>query len=246
MKKKQIKVDALSRFMIYILGHSPDEFGLIPDKKGFVTYKELFRAIHEETGWGYIRQGHINEVLLGKDRSLFQMENNRIRAMERRWHFDIESPIQSLPKILFTAVRRKAHPHVIEKGLISIEGKYLVLSPAREMAIRIGRRRDQEPVLLNIMASAAQKKGISFHAFGSLILANEIPAKFISGPPVSREIIKIPKDATEKKDKSVSEIQTGTFVLDMDRDPDPARRAGGKKQKGWKEKARKIRRGKRQ
>ena len=47
MKKKQIKVDAFSRLMIYILGHGPDEFGLVPDKKGFVTYKELLQAIHE-------------------------------------------------------------------------------------------------------------------------------------------------------------------------------------------------------
>ncbi|MBW2217849.1 MAG: hypothetical protein JRF34_11780, partial [Deltaproteobacteria bacterium] len=37
----------------------------------------------------------------------------------------------------------------------------------------------------------------------------------------------------------------GTFSLDSSRDPDLLRRAKGKKRKGWKEEARKVRKGKR-
>ena len=33
-KKTQIKVTDLSRFLIYILAHRPDEFGLVPDSTG--------------------------------------------------------------------------------------------------------------------------------------------------------------------------------------------------------------------
>jgi hypothetical protein len=70
-RKSQIRVTDLSRFLIYILAHRPDEFGLVPDPIGFVSMKELLRAIHEEPGWGYVREGHLREVLIGKDRALF-------------------------------------------------------------------------------------------------------------------------------------------------------------------------------
>ena len=244
-KRNQIRTHNLARFMLYILAHKPDEFGLVPDTEGFVTYKEFLWAVHEEPGWGYVRKGHINEVLLGKDRALFQPEGDRFRALDRRWHLDLENPTQSPPKILFVAVRRRAHPVVMEKGLTAPEGRYLVLSPDREMAVRIGRRRDQKPVLLEIMAVPAWEEGTSLYPFGDLYLTNQIPARFINGPPVSKEDVRIPEKKREKPPERKAAFDAGTFVLDLDRDPDSSRRTKGKKQKGWKEEARKIRRRKR-
>lgn len=227
--------------MRYILGHRPDEFGLVPEKDGFVTYKEFLWAIHEEPGWGYVRKGHINEVLLGKDRALFQAEENRIRARERHWHLDLDNQSQTPPKILFVAVRRRAHPVLMEKGLTAMEGKYLVFSPDQEMAMRIGRRREQRPVELEIMAASAAEEGIAFYPFGDLFLANQVPARFVNGPPVSKEDLKIREGRGEKRRERRPELGTGTFVLDLSRDPDLSRRSKGKKRKGWKEEARKIR-----
>ena len=231
-----------------MLGHRPYEFGIVPDSSGFVTFKELIQAIHEEPGWHYVRRSHINEVLLGKDRHLFQLGDNTIRTAERRWRFDIEKTDQTLSKLLFTPVRRKAHPVVMEKGLRSGQGKYLVLSPDQEMAERIGKRRDKKPVLIEIMASSAQSKGGFFYAFGKLFLSHEIPAKFITGPPVPKEILDSRRELEAIKEKTMSGqagLTYGTFSLDPSRDPDPYRKAKGKKRKGWKEDARKIRRGKR-
>ncbi len=129
--------------MVYMLGYRPDEFGLVPDPDGYIPYKELLQAIHEEPGWGYVRQGHFNEILMGNDRSLFQWDDRRIKILKREWQMDLENPFEGLPKILFVAVRRRAHPHVLEKGLRSGADKYLTLSPEKEMAIRIGSRHDQ-------------------------------------------------------------------------------------------------------
>jgi putative RNA 2'-phosphotransferase len=118
--------------------------------------------------------------------------------------------------------------------------KHLVLSPAPEMALRIGRRRDPKPVLLEVMTGPAQKEGVVFHSFGQLFLATEIPPRFISGPPVSKE-----PDEKRQPEKQVSappDFLAGTFMLDAQRDPDRSRRFSGKKQRGWKEEARKLRR----
>ena len=247
-RNHQFKVENLSRLLVYILGHRPDEFGLVPDSDGFVTYKELLQAIHEEPDWHYVRRSHINEVLLGKDRHLFQPGDNRIRASDIRWRLDIDNPTQTIPKLLLTPVRRKAHPVVMEKGLRSAQGRYLVLSPDQEMAGRIGSRRDQKPVLLEVMADAAQSEGVLFYPFGNLFLSPEIPARFISGPPVPKEILDKGKDVEPKKEKIMPRqavLTPGTFPLDSSRDPDPYRQSKGKKRKGWKEEARKVRRGKR-
>jgi len=53
------------------------------------------------------------------------------------------------------------------------------------------------------------------------------------------------KEAKKQKPNADLKPPTpGSFSLDPGRDPDPFRRAKGKKRKGWKEDARKMRRGK--
>ncbi len=233
--------------LVYMLGHRPDEFGLVPDNEGSIPFKELLQAIHEEEGWRYVRRSHINEVLLGKDRLLFESEDEGIRSVERRWELDPHTPAQ-VPKILFTAVRRKAHPVVMERGLRAVQGRYLILTPVRDMALRIGLRRDQEPVLLEILPEAAKETRALFFSFGDLFLSPEIPSRFIAGPPVPKEMLERKKEKVKPTEKTAKRLPTptpGTFTLDPSRDPDPYRRAKGKKKKGWKENARKMRKGRR-
>jgi putative RNA 2'-phosphotransferase len=227
--------------LLYVLGRKPHEFALVPDREGFVTYKELIQALNEEPGWRYVRQSHIHEVLLGKNRELFQPEEKRIRATDTHWELDFGKPSSTLPAILYMAVRRKAHPVVMEKGLRSAEGRYLILSPARDMAFRIGKRRDQEPVVLEILARAAGSEGVNFYAFGDLFLGIEIPARFIAGPPISKEVLEERRPEASQKEavpKKRPYETPGTFLLDLARDPDLYRRAKGRKRKGWKEEAR--------
>jgi putative RNA 2'-phosphotransferase len=241
-KKVQMKVTGLSRFLTYLLAHRPDEFGLVPDASGFISIKDLLRAVHEEPGWGYVREGHIREVLIGKDRALFVREEDRLRSVEKRWHLDLRTPSENTPKILFIAIKRKAHVHVMEKGLSS--DRPLVLSPDRDMALRIGERRDQKPILLEVLTGPAQQQGVAFHAFGDLYLSREIPPEFISGPPVPEGIPELQPPKKEKPVPQPSALTGGTFVLEAHRDPDLSRRHSGRKPRGWKEDSRKMRRNK--
>lgn len=241
-RKAQIKVEKLTRFLVYVLGHQPDEFGLVPDADGFVTFKELLQAIREEPGWGYVRLASLNEVLIGKDGDLFEVDENRIRALDRRWGLDVENSQFSLPKLLYVAVRRRAHPHVLDRGLKTGQGAYLILSPQKDMALRIGKRKDPSPVLLEVTADRARVEGIPFYSFGQLYLSYEIPSHHIKGPPLPKEPVRAPVKEKKKETKAVSEFHPGTFVLEVGRDPAPQRQGKGKKEKGWKEEARKMRR----
>jgi putative RNA 2'-phosphotransferase len=244
-KKTQFKITDLSRFMLYMLGHRPDEFGLLPDKEGRLTLKEILRVLHEEPGWRYVREIHLREVLLGKDRSLFEWEGERIRAVERRWRLNLSEPGRDVPKILFVGVRRRAHAYVMEKGLSSPQG-CLVLSPDRTMALRMAARRDPKPVILEITTALARNEGVAFYPFGDLFLAPLIPSSSIAGPPLSeedrlaREARKISR-AKKEQPPPVVDFTPGSFVLEPGRDPDRSRQKG-RKQRGWKESARKARR----
>ncbi|MCF8127043.1 MAG: RNA 2'-phosphotransferase [Deltaproteobacteria bacterium] len=230
--------------LTYILAHRPDEFGLVPDKEGFVRYKDLLKALHEESEWRHVRISHINEMLMGEDRALFETESDRIRSRERRWVLNSHGNVP-LPGLLYTPVRKKAHRVAMERGLKAKEGSYVALSADRKMARRMGRRRDQNPVLLEVPAVAAEKKRVMIFPFGDLFLAPEIPAECISGPLPSKDLSEKEEKKVGKKQKSSPEIKTatpGSFILDPQRDPDPSRKSKGKKRKGWKEETRKMRR----
>jgi putative RNA 2'-phosphotransferase len=244
-RKTQIKVQSLGRLMAYILGYRPDEFGLVPDQEGFIPLKDLLKAVHEEPGWGYVRQSHINELFAGSSRDLFDWEEGKMRARERHWKVDLTPMSQGLPKILFLAVRRKAHAHALTRGLRPPPDRPIALSADRDMALRIGFRIDQKPVLLELRTAQALEEGVSFYPFEGLFLAGEIPASCISGPPLPKEVGPPGRSGKEKfpETRIRADVQegAGTFILDAHRDPDPHRREKGKKRRGWKEDARKFR-----
>jgi putative RNA 2'-phosphotransferase len=238
-------VESLCRFLNYVLGRRPDEFGLVPSVEGGVALKELLQALHEEEGWGHVRQAHINELLMGRGRGVFDFTEGTIAASERYFNGPTEAAVDSLPKLLYTAIRTRAHPVAMEKGLVAPGGKWIVLSAFKEMAERIGRRKDPNPVVLEIGTALARAGGVSFLSFGDLFLAERLPAESIMGPPVRQKDDprsgKPPKDGARSR-KRTPDFTPGSFTLIPERDPDRGRTAKGRKPRGWKEKARARRR----
>jgi len=228
--------------MSYVLGHHPYEFGLVPDKEGYIKTKELLWAMNEEEDWRYVRQSHIREVLLSKERILFEVDENRIKTRERRWELNLENPCFDLPKLLFHPIRQRAHPHAMEKGLTAGPGENLLLAADREMAFRVGQRRDQKPVILEISVEQAGRSSTEFYSFGDLFLADKIPVTAILGPPLSKEFQKTKTKEIKEEPQPITDFRPGTFILEANRDPAPWRKDKGKKQKGWKEDIRKARR----
>ena len=246
MSRKELRrVYELIRLMFYALAHRPDEFGLAPDAQGFVSTKELLQAFHEEPEWKFVRESHLTEALIHDHKGLFQREDNRIRATEIHWEHDLARSTAPASKILFSPIRRRAHQHVFEKGLRAPEGRWIILCIDRQMATRIGKRRDPSPVILEIRALDAHRDGVALFRLGSLFLAKEISPKYIGGPLPPKEEPKRISQSPGERTKALVDLAPGTFVLDITRDPDPQRRVKGRKPKGWKEQARKIRKRKR-
>ena len=230
--------------MHYVLGRQPDEFGLVPDQKGFVRIKDLLKAISEEPGWGYVRRSHIHEVLMTSPDNPFIIEDERIKAATRHNAASRAAGVVP-PKLLYHCVRRKAYPVVCRKGIIPMGAHQVFLATTAEMALRIGRRRDPKPVLLTVQAQRAFEEGVTFSKQGERIyVVDHVPLGFFSGPPLTKE--KEETSKPEKKPVSRSETLPGSFTLNMQRSQELQRQQlktkGRKKTIAWKKDARKLRR----
>ncbi|MBW1849659.1 MAG: RNA 2'-phosphotransferase [Deltaproteobacteria bacterium] len=82
MGAKRLPKD-LAKFLLYVLGRRPDEFGLVTDPDGFVKIKELLKAVNEEEGWGYVRIGHLDEVVITVSDAFIEIEGDSIRAINQ-------------------------------------------------------------------------------------------------------------------------------------------------------------------
>ena len=234
----------LGQLMAYVLGHRPDEFGLVPDAEGFVRLKDLLKAFSEEPGLGYVRKSHIHEVLITRRGDAFVTEDDRIKAAHPQ---ESVSPVPGVvpPKLLYHCVRQKAYPVVCQEGLSPMGQHHVFLATTEGMALRMGKRRDSKPVLVTIQAQRASEAGVAFSVQGELIyMVDHVPVGYFSGPPLPKG----KKEATKPKKEVLLTPQAlpGSFTLDMERahalQQQGLKRKRARKEIAWKKDARKFRR----
>jgi putative RNA 2'-phosphotransferase len=242
MTKPSHHLEKLSKFLAYLLGRQPDEFGLVPDSDGFVRIKELLQALHEEQGWRHVRQAHLNEVLVVPEKPVIEIDGARIRALDTS-RLPAAEEAGDLPKLLYIAIRQRAYPAVLERGLAAPPGRHLTLSREKEMALRIGRRADNHPILLTVHVGECVKYSTRFQEYGRMLfLADRVNPGTFSGPALPKS----KPDATASR-SAVDEPQhrtPGSYFPQLET-PQPADHqspsARRRKEPQWKKDRRKAR-----
>lgn len=251
MNHKQ-HMQQLSKLLAYILEKRPDEFGLIPDEDGFVSIKELLKAISETDGWRHIRRSHINELILSEVDAPVELMENRIRGKSRTQLPNARS-CKELPKILYTCIRKNAYPAALEHGVRSKSGRQVICTPEIETAERLGRRKDNNPVTLTLHTSKTAEHGVEFLQFGeNLYLTDFIPPQTFTGPPLPKIPEKEKESEKWKKEKREAykrSAQGGSYTVEADdidplrvKEPKSKKGKGRKKEPSWKHEQRKNRR----
>lgn len=213
----------LSKFLSYVLGRKPDEFGLVLAPDGFVKIKDVLKAVCEEDGWKYVRRSHIDEVLFSLPDPPLEIKDALIRAKNRSNLFS-HTLAENPPKLLFVCVRRKAYPYILEKGIFPSGHRHVILSSQQQQAERMGRRRDSEPVLLTVHTHKAIQEGIVFHQAGdTLYLADSIHPGCFTGPPLPKYQKEAQKPVVRKE--SATYTPAGSFILDLKDKKEPKDRA---------------------
>lgn len=223
----------LSKFLSYALGRKPDEFGLVLDTEGFIPVRNLIKAISEEKDWAFVRMSHIQEILLQESHPSFEIAGKRIRSVDRK-HVPQFSLLSNPPKLLYVCVRQKSYLHVLEKGILPSVHPQVILSSDKDMAIRIGRRRDAKPVLLTVLTRKCIEQGVNFFQAGeTLFTAGGIPFQCFTGPAPSLE-----KEAAKYQTDEASTQKprtSGSFFLEIkDEKPSYQKNRGRKKEIPWK------------
>lgn len=231
----------LAKFLEYVLGRHPDEFGLLLDSQGFCKTKTLLQALHEDSEWRHVRQGQLNSVILMMQPPPIEMHENLVRACKRD-QLPAIKPAAVHPKLLYATVRQRAYPVVLDKGLHPRGLPHVLLCASLELTQRLGRRVDNSPVTLTVHVAAAQDLGVHFQSYGDhLFLADYIPTEAISGPPLPKERPSI--TPTSKPQEEPIEPKTpGSYFPDLTTPQALVPKSRKRSEKDWKKDRRQARR----
>lgn len=189
-------------------------------------------------------RGHLNELLHAGFREQLEILGERIRWKVPRSDLTAR-PAGELPPRLYCAVRARAHPVVLGKGLRPFKGPWVVLAKTPDLALRMGRRKDPDAVLIEVKAREAAKRGIRFFTTqGELFLVEELPADLLAGPPISQKERERhpPKPPAPKPPQPPG---PGSFYMDFQKELAPKKQTSGRIEKdpAWKRERRRGRKG---
>jgi putative RNA 2'-phosphotransferase len=245
MSRLPRQLESLARMLSYILSHRPDEFGLVLSNEGFIPIKHLLQALSGESGWGFVRRHHLDQVVGLMSPPAFEVVGEQIRALTPG-PAQLRRPAgEPPPALLYAAIPPKAHARVWEEGLKPPPDRDLVLAATPELALKLGRRRAPNPILVTIQAQAADRRGVSFTGYGEgLYLAPALPRDLLQLPP--------PPPAAEKpkpEEPRPPAFTPGTFTLDLPGMFQPLSKGRGKGRKdepAWKAGTRALRKQRKQ
>ncbi len=248
MSRRQAhKEQNLVKMLRYVLGVAPAEFGLVPDAEGWLSLKELLQALHDEEGWRHLRGTMISDAAIRLAPDDFDLEGKRIRARERS--YDPPDYSASPPAHLYLGLRRRAWPVISRRGLeAGSDGRPVLLAVDEAIALKIGRRKDNEALVITVQAHQAMEQGAMFPAWGELFLCDWAPASCLMGPPMEeRPPAKKPppKKAPAQPHMPPPDALPGSFSVTPEDVEKPYKRKGLRKEIDWKNQRRKDRRKKR-
>lgn len=242
----------LAKTISYIGLYAPGEYGLYWDADGTMPWKEFYWVLQEDAALRFVRETHIRELnALGLELP-FTLDGNslRLRSLTALPDYPLTAKI---PARLYFACRRKHYGFVLKHGLRASGRPLLALTSNKELALRLARRRDSEPILLEVLAQQALAAGSLFRQAGpELYLTEAVPLEHLLCPPIrEQELAAAASNKKEPKpDKTAAPPSPGSFVVEPSHMhqsfPDQATPGKKPKKKGkgpeWKRNSRKERR----
>jgi putative RNA 2'-phosphotransferase len=171
----------LSKAMSYALRHAPWEYELELDEYGWINIEQLLYSFHEEKKWSELDIKDIIFVVENCDKKRFEIDGKRIRALYGHSipQKIIKEALQP-PEILYHGTPRRFLSMIKENGLIPKGRQYVHLAVDTDIALQVGKRRDDHPALLIINTRNAWNGGIMFYKGNEKVwLADFIDPKYI-------------------------------------------------------------------
>jgi putative RNA 2'-phosphotransferase len=243
----------LAKTISYIAYQAPAEHGLFWDPDGTMPWKELFWALQEDLSLRFVRESTIREIAYLGLELPFVLEGSLLRLQIGR-NLPLYSPTTDVPDRLYFACRRKQSAYLKEHGIEPSRRPYVPISSARELALRLGRRRDPEPLVIEVLAGKAASEGELIRWAGAeLYLVEAIPVRYLIFPLVRADhhaTLSARKRVEAKPSRPDLPASAGSFLVDQQHlyghlsamsGADKTGKQKGKRKSDWKREAKKER-----
>jgi len=174
----------LSKEISYALRHAPHEYDLCLDEYGWVEVNKLISALRSQKCYVSLTVSDIEKMIQCSKKKRHELSEGKIRALYGHSVEDkiIKEPLKP-PDTLYHGTAHKFIENILSIGLVSKGRQYVHLSEDVDTAIIVGKRRDKNPVILQVDSKQAWDDGIKFYLGNEDIwLADNIPAKYLSLP----------------------------------------------------------------
>lgn len=176
-----------SKFLSWVLRHSPEGIGLDLDSQGWARISDLVRctASHGIT----LTESILHEIVANdqKGRYVLSEDKKRIRALYgHSLDVDLGLPPKKPPPRLYHGTATRFLDSVMSRGLKPGRRRFVHLSSNPGTAVAVGRRHGK-PVTLEIDAEAMHRAGFLFYQGGQETwLVAEVPVRFLRVPGSSK------------------------------------------------------------
>jgi putative RNA 2'-phosphotransferase len=179
-----MKIDykQLSKAVSHALRHESWLYELELDDFGWVSVDSLLSAIRSQRSeWRNLNLEDLNEMIRASDKKRHEISGDQIRAL---YGHSVPGKLNKLradpPEILYHGTTHSNIEQIMRKGLLPMGRQYVHLSIDIEMANKVGKRKDKDPVILKIFAKRAYSMGINFYIGNDAVwLADLVPPEFI-------------------------------------------------------------------
>ena len=172
----------LSKEISYALRHAPWEYELELDSEGFVHVEQIINAINESGNYDRpITISDLEHIIEISDKKRHEIQGDKIRALYgHSIPMHISKDVTIPPDVLYHGTTHKALDSILSAGLKPMGRQYVHLSVDTDTAMQVGKRRDNDPVILVIDAQKAYADGIIFYKGNDkVILADYVSAQYI-------------------------------------------------------------------
>ena len=174
----------LSKFLSFILRHHPEKYNIKLDDEGYANLKKVLIVLNNRFKSQEITINILEEMIKKSGKKRFEIRNNKIRAYYgHSFEKKIEIPKlkeNEYPKELYHGTTEKAFRKIKNEGIKKKDRQYVHLSKDIKTAIKVGKRRTKNPLILKIDMDGAKKEEVNFYKSGDVFLADYIPAQCIS------------------------------------------------------------------
>lgn len=170
----------ISKFLSFILRHSPEAIALQLDDHGWANVEELLQkaALHQRV----FSKEDLIEIVATNDKKRYAFDETRTRIRASQGHslqIELQLPPAVPPEILYHGTAARFLENIKVEGLMKMSRQHVHLSASRKTAESVGRRRGI-PVILCIQSGRMHRDGaVFFLSDNDVWLVEHVDVKYI-------------------------------------------------------------------